>query len=301
MDKFCFLFYNFTEEDKAIMHAYLETRTYANDFPLTSEIQKDNNFLAHWHIEVEIVYVFEGNILVSVNDESRIMKAGDMAIINSTDIHRYDSTNMQSEIIVIIFHPELIGHPAGWPEETFCNPVFIESSRIDQLDGKTRENLLRIIHSIHDEYVHQRPFFRDCLQGLLKELTALVQRYFFSPVSGTVKKRIRLPDIEKIKKAIEYINQHYREDINLNIISEIAGLSPCYFSRLFAKYSGTSFNSYLGRVRVDAAEKLIRTTQDSIISIAYECGFNSIRTFNRTFRAIKGFPPSRLRNVKSFK
>lgn len=281
------------------MHAFLETRTYENDFPLSSVIHKDNNFLAHWHIDVEIVYVFEGNILVSVNEEARILKAGDMAVINSTDIHRYDSTNMQSEIIVIIFHPELIGHPAGWPDETYCNPVFIENNKITELDEKVRNNLLRIIHDIHEEYAKQKPFYQDYLQGLLLELSALIQRYFFSPLSGTVKKRIRLPDINKIKKAIEYINQHYREEITLETISDIVGLSPSYFSRLFAKYSGTNFNSYLGRIRVNATEKLIKTTHDSIISIAYECGFNSIRTFNRTFKSIKGYPPSRLRKVGS--
>ncbi len=278
------------------MHAFLETRTYENDFPLSCFVLKDNNFLAHWHIDVEIVYVCEGSILVSVNDESRVLRKGDMAVINSTDIHSYDSTNMQSEIIVTIFHPELIGHLAGWPEESFFNPVFIESNQINQLDKKVRENFLRIIHNITQEYTERKPFFQDYLQGLIIEFSALIRRYFFSPLNGTVKRRIRLPDIGKVKKAIEYINQHYRDEITLDTISNIVALSPGYFSRLFAKYSGTNFNSYLGRVRVNAAEKLIKTTHDSIISIAYECGFNSIRTFNRTFKSIKGCSPSQLRN-----
>ncbi|NLU52669.1 MAG: AraC family transcriptional regulator [Clostridiaceae bacterium] len=281
------------------MQAFLETRTYENDFPLSSYICKDNNFLAHWHIDVEIVYVCEGNIMISVNDESRVLKKGDMAVINSTDIHRYDSTNMQSEIIVIIFHPELIGHPAGWPEERFYNPVFIESSKINRLDKSSRDNLLRLIHEIAKEYNAQKPFFENYLQGLIIQLTALLQRHFMSPLNCAVKKRIRLPDIGKIKKAIEYINQNYRDEITLDTISEIVDLSPAYFSRLFAKYSGTNFNSYLGRIRVNAAEKLIKTTQDSIISIAYECGFNSIRTFNRTFKSLKGCSPSQLKKTIS--
>lgn len=281
------------------MHAFLETRTYENDFPLSSFICKDNNYLAHWHIDVEIVYVCDGSILISVNDESRVLSKGDMAVINSTDIHRYDSTNMHSEIIVTIFHPELIGHPAGWPEEGYYNPVFIESNRINRLDKNEQDNLLRIIHDITQEYTVQKPFFESYLHGLIIEFTALLQRHFMTPLNGAVKRRIRLPDIGKIKKAIEYINQNYRDEISLETISEIVDLSPAYFSRLFAKYSGTNFNSYLGRIRVNAAEKLIKTTQDSIISIAYECGFNSIRTFNRTFKSIKGCSPSQLKKTIS--
>lgn len=277
------------------MHAFLETRTYQDGLPLMVMYREDNNFLAHWHIDVEMVYVCEGSIRISANDESRILHEGDMAIFSSTDIHHYDSTDMHSKIIVVVFHPELIGKPAGWPESCLLNPVFFEGKFLDNLDQEIRESITTMFYKIVTEYQGQRPFYQEILRGMLLELCAHACRHFFYTDASTVGRRIRLPDIDKVKKAIEYINNNYTGDLSLDKISEAVQLSPSYFSRLFKKYSGTNFNVYLGRKRSDAAETLIRTTQISITDIAYECGFGSIRTFNRVFRAIKGYSPSFVR------
>lgn len=277
------------------MHAYLETRTYIDGFPLMAMCFDDNNYLAHWHIDVEMVYVCEGSIRISVNDESRILHQGDLALFSSTDIHHYDSTNLHSKIIVVVFHPELIGKPAGWPESNYYNPVFIERSQIDSLGSHASENLGKMFCEIVSEFEAKRPFYQEYLRGRIIEFCALVSRHFLSPDAVKSGKKIRLPDIDKVKKAIEYIHNNYMSDITLDIISGVTNLSPSYFSRLFKKYSGANFNVYLGRRRSDAAENLIRTTQRSITDIAYDCGFNSIRTFNRVFKSLKGYSPTQVR------
>ncbi|MDP4090730.1 MAG: cupin domain-containing protein, partial [Bacillota bacterium] len=108
------------------MSAYLETRYYPMDFPIHAFYASDNCYLAHWHIDVEMVYVCEGSIRIGINKDVKILKKGEFAVFRSTDIHYYDSTNLSSKIIVLIFRPEIIEASSGWPEKLrFDSPFMV--------------------------------------------------------------------------------------------------------------------------------------------------------------------------------
>ena len=102
-------------------------------------------------------------------------------------------------------------------------------------------------------------------------------------------------DIKPMQKALKYLEENYTQNISLEQISNEANISRYYFSRLFRKTTGMNFNKYLARIRADKAEALIKTTRKPIIEIAYETGFYSVRTFNRTFKELKGITPQSLR------
>jgi len=65
-----------------------------------------------------------------------------------------------------------------------------------------------------------------------------------------------------------------------------------YFSRIFKDISGMNYKTYLNLVRFNKAEIMIKTSNKPITDIAFECGFTSIRTFNRVYKGIKGDIPS---------
>ena len=271
------------------LNAFLETRTYGSDIPVNAFYATNNDFLAHWHIDVEMVLVCEGSIRIGVNQESKILYQGEMAIFRSTDIHYYDSKDMNSTIIVLIFRPELVESPGGWPENYCFQPSFMD---LDKTDGLIREALFEIFQSVANEMQSNSAFFQLYVKGKILELCALTLRHF--PTSCIdAKEKSKLPDIQKIQFAIQYLENHYMHDISLADISNKSNLSIYYFSRLFTKFTGITFKEYLNRIRIEKAEQLIKANQKSIIDISFECGFNSVRTFNRTFKAIKGYPPSK--------
>jgi AraC-like DNA-binding protein len=274
------------------MNAFLETRKYGSDFPVNVFYAADNNFLAHWHIDVEMVLVCEGSIRIGVNRESRVLSQGEMAVFGSTDIHYYDSREMHSTIVVLIFRPELVNSHGGWPENLRFTPAFMN---LDQLNGPARNAILEIFHDIADEMKKSQPFYQLYVSGRISELCAIMLRHFPTCNMNFDQKSGKLPDIQKIQDAIQYLENNYMYDISLTDISRKSNLSPYYFSRLFTKFTGITFKEYLSRTRIAEAEKLIKTNQKSIIDISYECGFNSVRTFNRTFKTVKGFPPSQTR------
>lgn len=81
-------------------------------------------------------------------------------------------------------------------------------------------------------------------------------------------------------------------DITLENLAKLVGYSTFHFSRIFKKYSNTTFINFLNRQKVKAAELLLLESGSSITDIAMKVGFSSLTTFNRVFKNINGCTPS---------
>jgi AraC-like DNA-binding protein len=295
------------------MNTFLETRSYQSNFPVCAFYSQDNDFLAHSHIDVELVFVCEGSIRIGINQKSRLLNKGEIAVIGSTEIHYYDSRGLHSTIIVIIFRPEVIGATGGWPENLYFDPPFLTLSMLEKSAKKNikeifwniskemneakplsyqQENGLIVSHS--NPLKSRLPYYDLFVKGEIFKLCALLLRYFPTCSTNLQTKNRRGPDIQKIQFAICYLENNYNHNICLKDLAATADLSPYYFSRLFTRFTGMNFKEYLSKIRVTKAEQFIKEGQKSIIDISFECGFNSVRTFNRTFKKVKGYPPSRV-------
>ena len=107
-----------------------------------------------------------------------------------------------------------------------------------------------------------------------------------------------LPSVQSdgIQRAVSYINEHYREPLQLEALAEIAALSPFYFTRLFTKYIGLSPHQYLIATRLSAAKFLLSTTCASIKEIAYQTGFSEENSFSVCFKKHERITPTQYRN-----
>ena len=96
---------------------------------------------------------------------------------------------------------------------------------------------------------------------------------------------------QEFYKIVEYINEHYFEDIKINALSEILFIPRGRLSAVFTKYSGTGLNEYVNSLRVKHANDLLKQGY-TVTEAALECGFQSIRTFNSVYKKITGITPS---------
>ena len=100
---------------------------------------------------------------------------------------------------------------------------------------------------------------------------------------------------QKLLKAIEYIDAHYKEEIKLDEIADEISYSRCYFSTLFKKNMGMSLWDYICIKRIEEALTQIKTTEKSILDIALDCGFNNTVNFNKIFKKYTNVAPSTFR------
>ena len=95
----------------------------------------------------------------------------------------------------------------------------------------------------------------------------------------------------RVLKVKQYINDHYAEDLNLEKLSSLVGMSPSAFSRFFRLRTGRTMMDYIIDIRLGNAARQLVDTTNSVSEICYSCGFNNLSNFNRLFKAKRGYTP----------
>lgn len=98
-----------------------------------------------------------------------------------------------------------------------------------------------------------------------------------------------------IKKACDYAEKSYMQEISLSQIAEYVGLSVSHFCALFKQHSGDSFINYMNRLRIDKAKQLLIEPDLKIYEVADMVGFSSLPYFNRVFKNMTGLSPNEYR------
>jgi len=150
--------------------------------------------------------------------------------------------------------------------------------------GEISEKMLRIEHTSGiDQLIHFIELLK--LLSAVQELTPLSARS--QPVAYSEHEGIRIGAI------YNYIMQQYDKPITLEDVAKQAHMTPQAFCRYFKKHTLHTFVSFLNEVRInEACKKLTDGNYDSIATVAYNCGFNSITNFNRVFKGVTGKSPS---------
>lgn len=95
-----------------------------------------------------------------------------------------------------------------------------------------------------------------------------------------------------IKKALEFIDAHYNENLSVNKVAEQVYLSPNYFSHIFKKIRGESFTDYLNRVRIQHAKRLLAEKLYKVYEVSDMVGYSDYKYFSSVFKKITGVSPT---------
>ncbi|WP_041138067.1 AraC family transcriptional regulator [Beduini massiliensis] len=106
-----------------------------------------------------------------------------------------------------------------------------------------------------------------------------------------------MKELSPLEKAIEYIEDHLHEDIGLSDVSKAAGYSYYHMTRLFSCVLGESVGKYMNRRRLYEASKKLIYTNDRIIDVALESGFETPEAFSRAFKLMFHCSPTSYRKV----
>ena len=122
-------------------------------------------------------------------------------------------------------------------------------------------------------------------------------------ISTSMSRQIQGNSIQNIRsdiqKALDFIEKHYMDDIDLLTVARHVGLSRTYFSQLFKQELGVSFSDYLSGFRISRAKELLRDTDMKVYEVGAACGFPNYRYFIRIFKEISGEPPHVFKLKKS--
>lgn len=101
----------------------------------------------------------------------------------------------------------------------------------------------------------------------------------------------RSTESRRVQKVKQYINDNYSKTLKLADLAGIVGMTPVAFSRFFRQRTGRTLSDYIVDIRLGFAARMLVDSSKNISEICYECGFNNLSNFNRTFKAKRGFTP----------
>lgn len=149
-----------------------------------------------------------------------------------------------------------------------------------------------IIRGVMDNIRGRKPFYMEEAKGLMLTLFAIIAR------SQNVDKaplELNSKILSSVSLALDYISEHYMEQIKIKDIANFCHISETHFRRIFSTHMNISPLEYLNLIRIHAACDFLRKTDYSIADIANKCGFITPSTFNRNFQQVTGTSPAEWR------
>lgn len=244
--------------------------------PLTADYHKTEEgenfeFPAHMHHCFELLCVTEGEMTAEVDEKTYTLTAGESLLIFPNQIHSMRTPDgKHSRHILCLFASRLV---SAFMEKTTSK---IPDDNRFALDGF---------------YIRQ-----------MKELSGskIALKGFLYSVCGIFDESAVYRDTDDrppmlLHTVFRFVEDNYTKACSLYDLSRHTGYDYAYLSRYFKKNVGISYNDYVNQYRISAACYLLQNREMTILDIASECGFNTVRSFNRHFREQLNTTPAEYR------
>lgn len=253
-------------------------KTVAGDVPFLFASARHRNVecVRHMHATMEIIIVTDGMLEMTVGDRIYSVPKRCGVFVPPFVPHSFHSPQ-SNDCHVLMFSRELVSYFFELLKSHEPNShIFAVSTASFLLSEEILPN-----EANTTDYV--------CAQALLAPLC----RDIFN---GCNFQRRCHPQNGCLTAAMEYMEAHFQEDIDLEHVARAIGYHPSTLSKAFPKETGIKFNLYLQYIRCSNAARLIQSREMNLSEIAFSSGFGSIRSFNRAFKAFHGVTPSEYKN-----
>ncbi len=243
---------------------------------------------AHFHQEIELLYILEGSLDVTVEKRTSHLRAEDLFIINSNREHSF-KTHQNTLMVRFLVSYQLVADASGNGDVLFwCDSSVSESGRYQELRELLRGMIRRYVGS--RGYTSSFGFLAESY-AILENLTA---NFLMNIEPSGSSENGRRYD-ERLRQINSYINNNYDQQISMKELSEKLYLSNGYLSRFFKKNYGMNFAGYLTNIRLFHAADDLLYTDEPVTRIAYNNGFTSAALFNKIFKKQNGMTPTEFR------
>ncbi len=230
-------------------------------------------FGTHVHNSIEMVVCYRGEMSYSINDKHGVFVAGQILLTNSFDTHFYEH-KYDAGIYIFVFDRSLLDEVLAKENKEFKNILSLKEEDFNTLLSFVNEEYLKL-----DTYnLLERKGFVLSLFGKLSKYSEIFQDKSIDSHKNVA------------REIMEYIDNHYTEDINLETVATFFGYNKNYFSSYFKNVIGMSFITYLNTYRMDKVDLLKKDrkyknkNREELIKM---CGFSTIEKYYRIRKANK--------------
>ncbi len=229
----------------------------------------------HINPELEIVCVKKGPFYIRYEDYEMVLNDNEATVILPYRIHGF-SHDEGVDVKILMFSYSIA--------EDFYNNYRIMEMKRDRFT----------ISPVLESYVNQELF-----SAAENKSVFAIKSIFFPLISEYLKDNESAECARtggnEVRTIIDYISDKVTDGITADDVANATGIRKTKISRIFKDYLGVGFGDFIASVRVEKAYNMILGTDMNITDIAYQCGFGSLRHFNRVFIKMIGCTPRDLR------
>jgi AraC-like DNA-binding protein len=247
--------------------------------PFHTFISTDNTYPLHLHKHVEITMVLRGRINITINQQEYVLSEGDIAVIFPNQPHSYKTIQSNQILLVFIdaaFSGDYTGDLTGYLPK---DPVLPKPSLPSHIPD--------VLNTLYQLYMDQAD------TRLLKAYISVILGHLL-PITSLGKME-HSRDLDVIQRILAYVDLHFLESISLDTVAKELGISKFLISRIFSEQLHSSFRDYINGRRSALAHLLLLSTTRPVTEIAFDSGFNSLRSFYRAFKKEYGVSPNEFR------
>ena len=236
----------------------------------------DFSFQPHMHSSFELIIILSGSMDITVGTTEYTVNKNEAVLIFPHQIHSLKSE--KSEHMLYIFSPDII--------KAFSAKVL---SKIP-LNSKFTldEHLLHALHTLNENCsIIEKKGVLYSVAAKFDNSTDYIDRASYN---GNLLHRI-----------FGFIELAYNQNCTLKRLSEELAYDHSYLSRYFKSNVGIGFNEYVNQYRINIACEMLTNTDCSVLQCALECGYTSLRSFNRAFHSVISISPSEYKKLQKSK
>ena len=262
------------------------------------EINNISKETPHTHDFIELVYMLKGKSVHSLDGHKHLMNGGDLLIINYNQTHSFNG-DPNARFCNILIKPEFIDKSLKESNDLFLlfdTPNYNEFKKIinnncnfikfSPEEKSCFENMLLLLHKEQND---NSIGSAHTIQAGIKFLLTMIFRKMCE---------WSIDEFDSFKGIIEYIEKNYYQNISAKDLAKLCHYNPSYFSRIFKKYTGTTYSEYLKRTRIANACRLIKESDINISNIYDKVGYTNKTNFYKHFKQLTGVTPLEYKKEK---
>ena len=233
----------------------------------------------HRHEHFELIYYSGCSGVMRINGYEYEIKDECIFLLTPTDFHEISTTVAEGALSIVVAFSEAV------IDEALFSAGFVQPCVTYEPDDFIAAAFNKM-HEIYRTGTETREIFHLINYAL----------------SNVTKKGLPVnPDNSyihpKIREAVTYRLSNIDGDCSLEAISTEVGLSPSYFSTKFLEVMKKPYRVWLQTTRLDRAKRMLESTDDPIINVAYECGYSNPSHFIKIFKKSTGYTPKSYRKI----
>ena len=247
----------------------------------------------HQHEEIQLSLIVEGEGTLIVGDTINHYSKRDIFVIGSNLPHVFKTdlnASKSSQMLTLFFSKSSFGPYFFELEELKELQPFFKRSK-QGLKVITKQNSIRALFYQLEKASKLNRFL------ILFQLLKLISTANYTSLSSFIyNKKYNDNEGTRMRNVFEFTMNHFKSEITLDTISEVANMTKNAFCKYFKKRTNKSYFSFLNELRIENACKLLVSNKEmSVAEIAELSGFNNLSNFNRQFQILKRQPPTQYR------